>query len=146
PIVLPVVLIGGSAFLEGDSLNGGSLGAILPYLRVLGEANVSMLIGTGIAMATVARQCRSKSTAVAEAIQTGLAEAGVIILIVGAGGAFGGLLQQCGIAQRIQELSSTYQLSVILLAFIVTALVRIAQGSATVAMITAVGVVGGMAT
>lgn len=70
----------------------------------------------------------------------------MIILITSAGGAFGGVLQQCGIGPRVQELSTTYSIAILPLAWAVTALVRVAQGSATVAMITAVGVVGGMAT
>jgi len=49
-------------------------------------------------------------------------------------------LQQTGIGFRIQELASSYQLGLLPLAFGITALVRTAQGSATVAMITAVGI------
>ena len=78
-------------------------------------------------------------------IQRALASAGQIVLITAAGGAFGAMLQQTGIGVRIQELASFYQIAVIPLAFGVTALVRTAQGSATVAMITAVGILSGFA-
>jgi GntP family gluconate:H+ symporter len=78
-------------------------------------------------------------------VQSALSSAGVIILITAAGGAFGGVLQQTGIGHRIQEMASAHQLAVLPLAFVVTAVVRTAQGSATVAMITAVGILGGFA-
>jgi GntP family gluconate:H+ symporter len=69
----------------------------------------------------------------------------MIILITSMGGAFGGILQQTGIGARIQELASNYQMAILPLAFIVTALMKTAQGSATVAMITSVGILGGIA-
>jgi GntP family gluconate:H+ symporter len=67
----------------------------------------------------------------------------VIILITAAGGALGAVLQQTGIGPRIEGLAATYNIAVLPLAFLVTALVRTAQGSATVSMITAVGILSG---
>jgi GntP family gluconate:H+ symporter len=78
-------------------------------------------------------------------LQNALSSGGLIILITSAGGAFGGILQQTGIGFRIQELAASYHIAVLPLAFLVTAIVRTAQGSATVAMITAVGILGGLA-
>jgi GntP family gluconate:H+ symporter len=89
------------------------------------------------------RQKSSDRKQLAVALQTALASAGVIIIITASGGAFGNMLQQTGIGPRIQELAGTYQIAVLPLAFLVTALVRTAQGSATVAMITAVGILAG---
>lgn len=73
-----------------------------------------------------------------------LAGGGVIILITSAGGAFGNALQETGIGASIQRLSTAYQVSLLPLAFFLTALIRTAQGSATVAMITAAGVFAGI--
>ena len=70
---------------------------------------------------------------------------GGIILITASGGAFGGMLQQSGISQRIAGLTSGYHMALLPLAFIITAVVRTAQGSATVALITASGILAGMA-
>jgi len=78
-------------------------------------------------------------------LQNALSSGGLIILITSAGGAFGSVLQQTGIGCRIQELATSYQIAVLPLAFFVTAVVRTAQGSATVAMITAVGILSGLA-
>jgi GntP family gluconate:H+ symporter len=78
--------------------------------------------------------------------QEALMSAGVIILITSAGGAFGAMLQQTGISTRISELTQDYQMALIPLAFLISAVVRTAQGSATVAMITASGILSGIAT
>ena len=70
----------------------------------------------------------------------------MIILITAAGGAFGGMLKQTGIGERIAELTPTANTLLVLpLAFGITTLVRTAQGSATVAMITAVGILAPLA-
>lgn len=68
-----------------------------------------------------------------------LETAGVIILITSAGGAFGTMIQGTGIADTIKELAQQYNINMIILAWGVTAFVRIAQGSATVSMITGAG-------
>jgi GntP family gluconate:H+ symporter len=77
-------------------------------------------------------------------IQAALLSGGVIILIIGAGGAFGAMLQQTGISSRITELTKGYQMALIPLAFLIAAIIRTAQGSATVALITASGILAGM--
>ena len=69
----------------------------------------------------------------------------MIVLITSMGGALGGIFQQTGIGARIQEMAGSYQIAILPLAFFVTALMRTAQGSATVAMITSVGILGGLA-
>ena len=77
-----------------------------------------------------------KSESIA-ALAAALADAGTIILVTAAGGIFGGVLQETGVGLRIRDLAEVYRIGVLPLAFFVTALVRVAQGSATVAMITA---------
>ena len=79
-----------------------------------------------------------------KAVGAALTSAGVIILITSAGGAFGKALQETGIGASIQSLSTAYQVSVLPLAFLLTTLIRTAQGSATVAMITAAGIFAGI--
>ena len=65
--------------------------------------------------------------------------AGTIILITSTGGAFGDMLQQTSIGNWLAELATDYQYAILPLAFFITAVIRTAQGSATVSMITAVG-------
>ena len=75
------------------------------------------------------------STQLKEPIST----AGIIILITGAGGAYGGMIRLSGVGKAMENVSNNFNISYILLAWLVTAIIRIAQGSATVAMITGVG-------
>ena len=79
-------------------------------------------------------------------VSRSLASAGNIILITAAGGAFGAMLRQAGIASAVSDLVDTGAgLALLPIAFAVTAAIRTLQGSATVAMITAAGVLQGFA-
>ncbi len=68
-----------------------------------------------------------------------------ITLIVGAGGGFGGVLRESGISQQIVAVATQAQLSPLLFGWFVAALIRLATGSATVAMTTACGIVAPIA-
>lgn len=70
-----------------------------------------------------------------------LEPAGVIILITGAGGVFGEVLVQTGIGDVLADTMSNMNMPIIVFAFLVAAAVRIAQGSATVAMVTAASLI-----
>ena len=78
--------------------------------------------------------------AVRRTIAEAVTEAGGIILVIAAGGALGGALRQAGLAQLSAGLATGAGIAVIPIAWLVTAIIRMAQGSATVAMITAAGV------
>ena len=144
PIFLPVVLIAGKTVLSAifNKVSGGELagwqGGLLGLFDTLGNPN--------IALGTLARQQHTDRDKLAATVQSALAGGGLIILITAGGGAFGGVLQQTGIGSRIKDLSDAYQIGILPLAFGVTALVRAAQGSGTVSMITSVGIMAGMAT
>ena len=151
PIILPVVLIAGrtimGSFVKAASSGESSrvLSGLFDLFNYLGNPNIALALSAAIALGTLAFQQRADRKRIATFVQNALSSGGVIILITAAGGAFGGILQQTGIGHRIQELTSTHQLAVLPLAFAVTAVVRTAQGSATVAMITAIGIMGGFA-
>ncbi len=149
PIVLPVVLIAGNAILQslvsGEELSGFS-GRLLPLAALLGNKNLALMIAAAAALGTMIWAKRRERHSLAGSVQSALASGGVIILITAAGGAFGGLLQQSGIGPRIEAMASPWQMTILPLAFGVTALVRIAQGSATVAMIASAGIFAGMTT
>ncbi|WP_019545376.1 GntP family permease [Streptomyces sulphureus] len=66
---------------------------------------------------------------------------GNILLVVGAGGIFGAVLQGSGVAQALADVFSDAGLPVILLAWLISVVLRIAQGSATVAIVTTAGIV-----
>lgn len=149
PIMLPVVLLAGKTLTDslGD-LAPGWLVAVKPLINFLGDKNIALVCAALIALATLALQrARSGGKHWFDGVQKALGSGGVIILITAAGGAFGHALRQCGIAEAIQTRFPSTQsgLTLLVLAFALTAVVRFAQGSATVAMITSVSIVAPLA-
>jgi GntP family gluconate:H+ symporter len=151
PIVLPVFLIAGNTIANlavHVPPNGSGVGGLRRFrggLHQLGNPDVALSIAAAIALLMLAWQNRRSRKALAPSIQSALSSGGLIILITSAGGAFGGILQQTGIGARIEALATAHRIAVLPLAFLITAVVRTAQGSATVAMITAIGITGGLA-
>jgi GntP family gluconate:H+ symporter len=141
PIVLPVVLITLSAIL---TTKGAPATSALALLNLLGDKNISLIIGAVIAMLLLMRATSAKRTE--KAVADALMSAGVIILITSAGGAFGTALQQTNIGAAIEGIAANYKAFVLPVAFLLTAMIRTAQGSATVAMLTAAGAFAGIAT
>ena len=139
PIILPVVLISGLTTVNTfDWVDKGT--TFYAVLKTLGNKNLALMLATAIGLLTLVRQQRSSLRELASSIQDALASGGVIILITAAGGAFGAMLQQTGIAGLIRDLPTMSTTVVLTIAFLITTAIRSAQGSSTVAMITAVGV------
>jgi gluconate:H+ symporter, GntP family len=143
PVLLPVVLIAGRAWAPGWRTEPGVAGWVGEMFARLGEPNMALMLAALAALGMTGWQRRSL-VAGAEFIPGALGSAGMIILITSAGGAFGGVLQQTGIGSWLQGAAMEYRVGLLPLAFGLTTLVRTAQGSATVAMITAVGMLGGL--
>lgn len=140
PIVLPVALIGGAATLDllPASATQTWWGSQLLFW---GDKNISLGLSAALALITFWWFKRVPLKEISAATQTALASAGVIILITAAGGAFGTVLQQTGIAEVLTAMMPASKAALLPIAFLLTSTIRIAQGSATVAMITAVGIV-----
>ncbi len=150
PILIPVLLISLDAllgtFVNDPAGQSGFTKFMMVSFGFLGEKNLAIALGAISSLILLAMQRKGDKEGLKKSVQTALMSAGVIILITSAGGAFGAMLQQTAISTRIAELTSGYQMALIPLAFLITAIIRTAQGSATVAMITAAGILGGMAT
>jgi GntP family gluconate:H+ symporter len=155
PIAVPVLLIttgsvidyawesGGGAADSSESDRGNSYQALLTLLLALANKNVALGIGVVLAFSLL-RYCPAAKRP--SLVSRSLASAGNIILITAAGGAFGAMLRQAGIESAVGSLARDVPGIMILpVAFAVTAAIRTLQGSATVAMITAVGVLQGFA-
>jgi GntP family gluconate:H+ symporter len=142
PILLPVVLIGGASAIGTAPWAPATLTWIL---RSLGERNIALALATGIALLTLTRQLNGDRKRLGSLIHSALSSGGLIVLITAAGGSFGAMLQASGIGDRIAGLAAVHALPILPLAFFTTALVRTAQGSATVAMFTAVGMLTSLA-
>lgn len=148
PILIPILLITIRAAMDtffnvNDSTSAFSM-SVFRLFDFLGEKNLALVLGAATALIMLVIYKTGDKTSLAS-VQEALMSAGIIILITSAGGAFGGILQQTGISSRIGELTQDYQMALIPLAFLISAVVRTAQGSATVAMITASGILSGMA-
>lgn len=146
PILLPVILIALNAIIGAQSAaesSGNWKNRIIDMIAVLGDKNIAIGLGAAIALGILLKTCDAKK--VDSIVKTALLGAGSIILITSAGGAFGTVLQQTGIGITFEKLASGYQTAILPLAFLLTVLVRTAQGSATVAMITAAGAFSGLA-
>ncbi|MDB4614755.1 GntP family permease [bacterium] len=142
PIVLPVVLIAGNTIIGrfSDSFSPG----FLKISANLGDKNIALVLSTIIALWILVRQ-KGTLKELSPSIQSAIASAGGIILITAAGGAFGKVLQQTGVAGLINDMPKTSPAMIVTIAFLITTAIRTAQGSATVAMITAVGILSGLA-
>jgi GntP family gluconate:H+ symporter len=149
PIVLPVLFVTFQTILSspfGKELSQGWPAPLLETFRTLGDPIVALTVAAALSVTLLVNQKRTSMREAMESLPGALKDAGVIILITSAGGAFGGILQQTGIGPQLQEISGGMTMGLLPLAWVITAVVRVAQGSATVAMITAVGIVGGVAT
>jgi GntP family gluconate:H+ symporter len=145
PILVPILLISGNTILNLVLRDDSSFNRfLLNVFSFAGDSNIALTISAVIALAMLHRS-RITDISLKKTIQNSISQAGVIILITGAGGAFGRVLEQTGITQRIAEMFNIGSIAILPVAFLITSLIRTAQGSATVAMITAIGVLGGIA-
>jgi GntP family gluconate:H+ symporter len=94
-----------------------------------------------MAAAVVIRQRGISLAALGRMLAAPLETAGVIILITSAGGAFGVMLSHAGVGEAVQAAAEGRELNLVLLAWVVAAVIRVAQGSATVAMLTTAAMV-----
>lgn len=134
PILLPVLLIAISSIAELPARPLGD-GGLFTFIQFLGNPNTALLLGVFLAFAIVKER---GATVFRDWVGTGLQEAGVIILITGAGGALGAVLQATPIGSYLSETLAMLELGAfnILLPFIIAAALKTALGSSTVAIIT----------
>lgn len=118
--------------------------------QLYGNANFALLLSAVIAVLLYVRQCRPGKKEFAEVIETSLMSGGLIILITSAGGAFGAMLAAAKIGPAIEAIFPSSAgggggLVLLFLGFGIAALLKFAQGSTTVAVITASGMIAAMA-
>jgi len=150
PVVLPVVLIAANTAAVAWAGNTAAVARagdtaadwkwMLGLTGILGNPNLALLLSAAISIGLVVRYRRQSLSSMSESIEQALMGGGVVILITAAGGAFGKMLAAAGIQSTIQSLlgesSSVAGSTVLLSAFGVASLVKFAQGSGTVSMIT----------
>jgi GntP family gluconate:H+ symporter len=136
PVILPIVLISLASIFEAvASLKNGN-SSVYNFVQFAGNRNVALIIATFFAAGLLMRQQRLTIGQICERLGPSLETAGMIILITSAGGAFGLMLKNAGVGEAIQALVTGRNVNLILLSWTVAAIIRLAQGSATVAMLT----------
>ncbi len=143
PVVLPVVLISAAAVMASYP-QVGFPGWLRAVVAGLGDKNLALTVSAGLAMGLLAVRAGGDGGRVRGVIRTAVVEAGEIILVIAAGGALGQALRQAGMAELAGAAMPGRTLALLPLAWGITCLIRVAQGSATVAMITAVGILAPM--
>ncbi|EHR5405547.1 GntP family permease [Salmonella enterica] len=142
PIVVPIVLIflkaicSTLATVEGWS--GLATHPVVQAINFVGSPVIALAISVLLAVYTLVPRMDKHTTA--ERLEEGLQSAGIILLVTGAGGALGAILRDSGAGQQLAEQVANLPISPILIPFIVATLVRLIQGSGTVAMITAASI------
>lgn len=138
PILLAVLLVGAhtitDTFLSGNT-------PIISVFAFIGDPNFALTIAAIASAITFYRMQVEDLDTWADELTEALKEGGNIAAIVGAGGAFGGMLAAAGVGEYISSALQEVGLGLIVTAWIIAAAVRIAQGSATVAMLTTAGIV-----
>ena len=144
PIVVPVLLLAAGTMSDMGIASGASAAAqqFRSASEVLGNKNVALTLAAAVAIGTLWWSKHGDRNATTAAVQRALATGGTVLLITAAGGAFGQVIRQTNIAGEVVRWipQQGTGVTVLLIGFFITALVRVAQGSATVAMITAVSI------
>jgi len=108
-------------------------------LSALGESPVALLISVLVATWVLGTRRGEHGTALEKVLDSSLGPVCSVILITGAGGMFGGILRASGIGDALSESLDAIGLPVIVAAYVIAVVMRVAQGSATVALVTAAG-------
>jgi gluconate transporter len=135
--------------LSSDARKGMLAGALAAapvwqqLIHFLGYPVIALLLSTLIAVFFLGTRRGTGKDELLELCTSALGPAGIIILITGAGGVFKGVLIATGIADALAGAFEGSGIPLVVLAWLFATLVRIAQGSATVAMLTAAGLMYG---
>jgi GntP family gluconate:H+ symporter len=135
PVLVPILLIGIKSFLAIET--GQSTPAWVTIFMVAGDPIVALAIGIILAFCAVRNWNKS---VVGKLLQEAAEKAGGILVIIGAGGAFGAILAATQIGQHVSNAVNLKALG-ILFPFLLTAILKTAQGSSTVAIITASSII-----
>ena len=146
PVVLPVALISFASFfgvafdVDADSaqtsFEPGSMTAMGEWVYFFGNKHCALFLGGIFAVGLVLHRKRPGLNGLAALMDEPFQTAGVIILITSAGGAFGAMIKHSGVADTIKALALAGDMNYVILAWLVAAVLKVAQGSGTVSMIT----------
>ncbi|WP_433475044.1 SLC13 family permease [Spirillospora sp. CA-142024] len=137
-IVTPIALILLGAVGENTLEDGSLLRAVLD---VVGAPLVALIIALGLCAYLLGVRRGWSSRHISEVMTSAMPPVAAVILVAGAGGVFGKVLVASGIGGAVADLLRSTGLPVLVLAFLMTLLMRAVQGSATVALVTVAGLI-----
>jgi GntP family gluconate:H+ symporter len=115
------------------------------FLKLIGNSVVALLIAALVSFYTFGKARGFNRDSILKFTNDCVAPTAIITLVVGAGGGFGRVLRDSGIADAIVRLATEANVSVLVLGWLVAVMIRIATGSATVALATAAGIMAPIA-
>ena len=145
PIMLPVLLVSLNTVvttLARGADEASFVAKMAGVVTVIGNVNLAMLLAMIIAMLTLFKQRALNRDQMSQLVETSLMSGGMIILITAAGGAFGAMLKDAGVGTAIEKLVTAHTgqalsgLLLLCIGFLISCVMKIAQGSTTVAMMT----------
>ncbi|BCY07788.1 GntP family permease [Actinoplanes sp. L3-i22] len=142
-VLLPIVLMLARAIAELTLAEGNDVRSVL---EVLGTPVVALLFGVLLAMWSLGYRAGFDRRETSAVIGGSLPPIAAILLIVAAGGGFKQVLVDTGVGNVIADAAKDASINALLLGFLVAVGIRVATGSATVATITAAGIVAPLAT
>lgn len=131
PIFLPIILILINTIMSA----AGVKGAVKTFFGLIGDPIVAVMIGVLVAIYGLAQNIERKK--VVGMLDKSIQQAGLIILVTGAGGALGQILKDSGAGSALANIMVHSHIPGILLPFLMAYLLRFVSGSATVGMLTA---------
>jgi GntP family gluconate:H+ symporter len=142
-LLLPLILIflntGLSTLATAGTVDEDS--TFVGVAKVIGSTPVALLITVLVAMLVLGRHRGESAQKIESVVNSALGPVCAVILITGAGGMFGGVLRASGIGEALADVLEDTGLPVIVAAFVISVLLRVAQGSATVALTTTAGLI-----
>jgi GntP family gluconate:H+ symporter len=141
-IVLPVLLMLIGSWADIFAAPGSTANSVL---RLVGNDDMALLIGAVFSFITLGVMRGFSRETILRYSNECLAPTAAITLLIGAGGGFGRVLQDCGVSNAIMTIALRQHVPLLILAWLLAALIRLATGSSTVAMTTAAGIVAPIA-
>lgn len=140
-IALPIILIVSNTFLNSPFFEKGTISEqIISFSNIIGNPISALIIANLMAWYVLGIRTGFSREKLLKITTKSMEPAGVIILLTGAGGVFKQMLVNTGAGKMLAEYFASGGLNLLLFAYIIAAIVRVLQGSATVAMITAAGI------
>ncbi|MHC5700214.1 GntP family permease [Streptomyces tirandamycinicus] len=142
-VLLPVVLMMSHALVEIVVDDPGN--PLQRVTAVIGSPLIALLAAVIVGIFTLGRAAGSSKERIGTTVEKSLAPIAGVLLIVGAGGGFKTTLIDLGVGRMILDLSADWAVPTLLLAWLIAVAIRLATGSATVATISAAGLVAPLA-